>query len=159
MDYAENKKVEASTISGDNKIEVSGIMPKDATANVAKLEKANAVEIAKKYKENIKEENVINAFDISVKSEDIKYQPAEHNQEVKVKISNFIGAAQARHRWAPCLRQGTKNDGICCVRAVLRPDLPECPCGCLPWSFQHCRSDHGKFFADDHRGHYVFFHQ
>lgn len=72
-----------------DKVSITGHMPKDATANLSKINNDEAFNMAKKFKSDINQDEVIYAYDISLNSEDMEYQPAEYNTSVKVRLSNL----------------------------------------------------------------------
>lgn len=84
--YAEVKNIEAS-YSGENKLEIYGYMPKNSNAIIEKISDPNT--IAKKYKKDILDEEIIAGFDISIDYKDKKYTPKDYSQKVDVTISNL----------------------------------------------------------------------
>lgn len=86
--YAEIKSVEAGN-SGENKLEIYGYMPKASNANIVKMSDASAISVAKRYKKDIQDEDIVAGFDISLDYDNKKYEPSEYSQKVDVKISNL----------------------------------------------------------------------
>ena len=87
--YIEEKELETKDEFGEKNIQVSGKMPKETNLEVVEIQKIKAANIAKKYKQNIKEENIIKALDIKLLANNKNYQPKEINEKVNVKLSNL----------------------------------------------------------------------
>lgn len=86
--YVENKEVEI--LAEDNTlVKVAGVMPKDAFVSSKEIEKEDAISLARGHINNIKAEDVLAAYDISLNSKDAEYQPKDFGQSVKVNISNL----------------------------------------------------------------------
>lgn len=86
--YIENKEVTIFA-KDENLIKVNGLMPKNTFVSSDTIEKEEAFSLAKSYLKNLKEEDIILAYDISLDYNGQKYQPAEFNHFVDVSI---IGA-------------------------------------------------------------------
>jgi len=92
--YLEQKNIEV--ISNDKTVlNIRGAIPKDTEASIIPILKEEAILLAKQYI-NIEDENVITAYDISLKSDTMKYQPVDYNQYLKVNLSN-IKLEENRH--------------------------------------------------------------
>ena len=86
--YVENKEVEI--LAEDNTlVKVAGVMPKDAFVSSKEIEKEDAISLARDHINNIKAEDVLAAYDISLNSKNAEYQPKDFGQSVKVNISNL----------------------------------------------------------------------
>ena len=88
-EYVENKSVEATSNDDGRKVNISGIMPKDTEASLSKVADVEALNLAKKFKRDIAKEEVISAYDISLNSNSMEYQPGEYSQFVNVRLSNL----------------------------------------------------------------------
>lgn len=84
--YIENKEVTIFA-KDENLIKVNGMMPKNTFVSSDTIEKEKAFSLAKSYLKNIREEDIILAYDISLDYNGQKYQPAEFNHFVNVSIS------------------------------------------------------------------------
>ncbi len=87
--YVEYDEIESEQTSTNEKVQVTGVLIKNSQVEVAKLNKEDAVSLAQSYKKDILPEQVVDAFDIDVTNENLKYQPTAYGQKVKVKLSNL----------------------------------------------------------------------
>ena len=83
----EEQKTLEATSENNTLMNISGNMPSNTKANISDVKKEDAISIAKQYMD-VKDEDIVNAYDISLKANDKKYQPAEHNEVVEVELEN-----------------------------------------------------------------------
>ena len=87
-DYSEHKIVE--TISnGGSSIKIEGNMFENTIVKASEIERESAITLTKKYVKDISDEDIICAYDISMISSDIKFQPENYGEVVKVNISDL----------------------------------------------------------------------
>lgn len=86
--YVEKKEV-AIFSEDDSLIKVNGMMPKDTLVSSRVIEKDEAFSLAKEHLKDLKEEDVLLAYDISLNSKDFEYQPEDFGQTVTVNISKL----------------------------------------------------------------------
>ncbi|MBQ6860040.1 MAG: leucine-rich repeat protein [Clostridia bacterium] len=89
-DVSVYKEIENEKETLDEKnVNVRGNMPTDTKVVMNEIERSEAISLAQKYKD-IESKDVIAAYDITLTdSENIKYQPADDGEKVKVTISNL----------------------------------------------------------------------
>lgn len=89
-DVSVYKEIENEKETLDEKnVSVRGNMPTDTKVAMNEIERNEAISLAQKYKD-IESKDVIAAYDITLTdSENIKYQPANDGEKVKVTISNL----------------------------------------------------------------------
>ena len=86
--YIQSKSVEV--VADDSSVvKVTGNMPEDTLLQTNVISKDEATSMAQKYLQTITSGEVLGAFDISMVSNTIEYQPGDYNQVVKVNISNL----------------------------------------------------------------------
>lgn len=86
--YVEKKEV-AIFSEDESLIKVNGMMPKDTLVSSKVIEKDEAFSLAKEHLKDLKEEDVLFAYDISLDSKDFEYQPENFGQTVTVNISKL----------------------------------------------------------------------
>lgn len=86
--YVEKKEV-AIFSEDESLIKVNGMMPKDTLVSSKVIEKDEAFSLAKEHLKDLKEEDVLFAYDISLDSKDFEYQPENFGQIVTVNISKL----------------------------------------------------------------------
>ncbi len=86
--YVEKKEV-AIFSEDESLIKVNGMMPKDTLVSSKVIEKDEAFSLAKEHLKDLKEEDVLFAYDISLDSKDFEYQPEDFGQTVTVNISKL----------------------------------------------------------------------
>lgn len=86
--YVEEKEV-AIFSEDESLIKVNGMMPKDTLVSSKVIEKDEAFSLAKEHIKDLKQEDVLAAYDISLNSKDFEYQPEEYGQIVAVNISRL----------------------------------------------------------------------
>ena len=86
--YVEKKEV-AIFSEDDSLIKVNGMMPKDTLVSSRVIEKDEAFSLAKEHLKDLKEDDVLLAYDISLNSKDFEYQPEDFGQTVTVNISKL----------------------------------------------------------------------
>lgn len=88
-DLATEKELKATTPFGKESLTVSGVIPENVKASISQLDKKEAVEVAKKHVKDLRDEDVLYAYDITLATKEAKYQPLRYKENVKVKLSNL----------------------------------------------------------------------
>ena len=86
--YVEKKEV-AIFSEDESLIKVNGMMPKDTLVSSKVIEKDEAFSLAKEHLKDLKKEDVLVAYDISLDSKEFEYQPEDFGQTVTVNISRL----------------------------------------------------------------------
>ena len=87
-EIAQYKELQTKT-EGGALIEIKGEMPQNTQMVASEISKEKTLEAAQKYISSIKEEDIVNGFNIALKSGSAKYQPQKYNQNVDVSIENI----------------------------------------------------------------------
>lgn len=84
------KEIINENLENGHKVNVRGNMPSDTKLETVVIPQTEAVSLAQKYLD-IKAEDVIAGYDISLNAsaKNVKYQPGDNNDEVKVTITNL----------------------------------------------------------------------
>lgn len=70
-------------------VEAKGNMPENTTIVAKEIKQENATKLVQKYIPEITKENVLYAYDISMKTNNGKYQPKNFEQSVEINIDNI----------------------------------------------------------------------
>lgn len=84
--FMKHQNLEAT--SEDNTVaKISGNMPQNTNAKITNITKEEAINLVQN-KVKLNQDDVIGAYDISLNTSSIKYQPGNYNKSVKVELSN-----------------------------------------------------------------------